>query len=151
LYSLSSHTLKHGQYFTIEHPVGSLLYENFLYNVPLNALFDPPLEFDSPIEVDRTLLYCSLYNNGVLPDGSPDVDLVTRASRVPPNAPRFSRCTPVACAEGQVGAACSEDTDCDSSTSSGDGWCDACPIRGGESTENEMFLLIGQYYIDQPN
>ena len=29
----------------------------------------------------------------------------------------------------------------------GDGWCDACPIAGGESTENEMFILLGQYFI----
>jgi hypothetical protein len=151
LYSLSSHTHKHGQYFTIEHPDGTLIYENFLYNDPLNATFDPPLEFDSANDADRTLRYCSLYNNGELPDGSPDVDLVTRASRVPPNAPLFSRCTPVACVEGQVGAACSKDTDCDTSPGANDGWCDACPIKGGESTENEMFLLIGQYFIDPPN
>lgn len=29
-----------------------------------------------------------------------------------------------------------------------DGLCDACPITGGESTENEMFILIGSYYVD---
>jgi hypothetical protein len=30
----------------------------------------------------------------------------------------------------------------------GDGWCDACPITGGESTENEMFVLFGAVYIE---
>ena len=28
-----------------------------------------------------------------------------------------------------------------------DGVCDACPITGGESTENEMFIAIGQYFV----
>ena len=37
----------------------------------------------------------------------------------------------------------------DSSPGAGDGWCDACAITGGESTENEMFLLTGQYYIEE--
>jgi hypothetical protein len=39
--------------------------------------------------------------------------------------------------------------DCDTSPGAGDGLCDACAITGGESTENEMFILIGQYYIDE--
>ena len=30
----------------------------------------------------------------------------------------------------------------------GDGWCDACNITGGESTENEMFVLFGAQYVD---
>ena len=29
----------------------------------------------------------------------------------------------------------------------GDGLCAACPITGGESTENEMFLINGTYYL----
>ena len=27
-------------------------------------------------------------------------------------------------------------------------YCDACPITGGESTENEMFVLFGAMFID---
>ena len=63
----------------------------------------------------------------------------------------FRPCTPVACVAGKVGAACNgvdDDATCDSSPGAGDGECDACPITGGESTENEMFILIGNYYID---
>jgi hypothetical protein len=110
--------------------------------------YDPPLEFDSMVEEERTVEYCATYNNGVAPDGSPDIDLVTRASRVPPNAPGFSFCNPVACVDGKIGEKCKTDTDCDSSAGAGDGWCDACPITGGESTENEMFVLFGAQYID---
>jgi len=150
LFSLSSHTHQRGKHFTVEHPDGSLIYESFVYNDPLTAHFDPPLEFDSPNPADRTLRYCSLYNNGMAPDGSPDVDAVTRASRVPPNAPAFSKCKPIACVEGKVAEPCETDADCDTSPGAGDGWCDACRITGGESTENEMFILIGQSYLDPP-
>ena len=60
--------------------------------------------------------YCATYNNGVGPDGLPDIDLVTRASRVPPVAQQFiGKCTPVACVAGKVAEPCKEDTDCDSS------------------------------------
>jgi hypothetical protein len=155
LYSLSSHTHQRGKHFTVEHPDGSLIYESFLYNDPLNAQYDPPLEFDSPNADDRTLHFCSLYNNGVASDGSPDPDTVTRHSRVPASAQgTIGRCSPVACAAGKIGEACngvSDDATCDSSPGAGDGWCDACRITFGESTENEMFILIGQYFIDRPN
>ena len=61
-------------------------------------------------------------------------------------------CQPVACAAGRIGAPCQgleDDRACDSAPDAMDGWCDACRISGGESTENEMFLLLGQYYIDE--
>src|SRR5439155_1766080 len=44
-------------------------------------------------------------------------------------------------------AACSTNQDCDSAPGRNDGVCDACPITGGESTENEMFIPIGQYFV----
>jgi hypothetical protein len=74
---------------------------------------------------------------------------VTRASRVPKSAQQFiGRCTPVACVEGRIAEPCQTDADCDTAPERGDGWCDACPITGGESTENEMFVLFGAFYID---
>ncbi len=27
------------------------------------------------------------------------------------------------------------------------GICDACPLRGGVTTEDEMFILLGAFYI----
>lgn len=148
LFLLFSHTHKHGERFWVTDPNGVMIYENFSYSDPVMERYDPPLEFDSMVEAERTVEYCATYNNGVAPDGSPDVDLVTRASRVPPNAPAFSHCKPVACVDGKVGEACETDEDCDSSPGAGDGWCDACAITGGESTENEMFVLFGAQYID---
>ena len=154
LYELSSHTHKHGEYFWIEGPDGTLLYENYNYNDPDVVLFDPPLEFDSEDPAERTLHFCATYNNGVSDDGSPDVELVTRDSRVPasariPGVP--GQCGPVACVnDGMVGEACNgedDDAACDSSPGAGDGDCDACPITGGESTENEMFLMIPAYFV----
>ena len=59
-------------------------------------------------------------------------------------------CKPVACTAGRVAAPCdgeNDDATCDSSPGAGDGECDACPITGGESTENEMFNLFGLYYV----
>jgi hypothetical protein len=39
---------------------------------------------------------------------------------------------------------------CDSTPGANDGSCDACSITGGESTENEMFILIGSYFLAGP-
>jgi hypothetical protein len=151
LFQLTSHTHKRGKHFTIDLRDGTRLYESFVYNDPVQQTFDPPLVFDSPNREDRTLRYCSLYNNGVKEDGSPDPEFVTRASRVPASASQtIGRCSPIACVAGKVGAACSgvgDDATCDSSPGAGDGDCDACRITGGESTENEMFIMFGGYYL----
>ena len=153
LFNLSSHTHKRGKRFTVALPGGSVVYQSFVYNDPLSLDLDPPLAFDSPDAAARTLHYCSLYNNGVADDGSPDPDKVTRFSRMPISArlSGFGNCRPVACVAGKVGATCNgagDGASCDSSPGAGDGVCDACPITGGESTENEMFILIGSYYVD---
>ncbi|MBM4244561.1 MAG: hypothetical protein FJ148_12195 [Deltaproteobacteria bacterium] len=154
LFNLSSHTHRRGKHFTVDLPDGSRIYESFVYNDPVDQDFDPPLAFDSPDPRERTLHFCSLYNNGVNEDGSPDTEFVTRFSRLPasvfvPGVP--GRCRPKACTAGQVGAACEgvdDDATCDSSPGAGDGECDACRITGGESTENEMFILLGNYFIE---
>lgn len=148
MFMLSSHTHGRGEHFTIEHGDGTLLYENFIYNEPLEQYFDPPLVFDSPDPADRTLHYCGVFNNGLDSDGNPDPDLVTRSSRTPENA--LAPCKPVACAEGRIGEPCEgigDDATCDTRPGAGDGFCDACRITGGVSTEDEMFILIGQYYL----
>jgi hypothetical protein len=151
LFGMTSHNHKRGKRFWTELPDGTQIYESVLYNDPTKQVFDPPLEFDAESPEDRTLHFCATFNNGVAPDGSPDPETVTRWSRVPESARRtFGRCTPVACVAGKVAARCDgegDDAACDSAPGAGDGWCDACPITGGESTENEMFILLGQYFI----
>jgi hypothetical protein len=155
LFALTSHTHKRGKLFQAWAPDGSQIFENRIYNDPVKQSFDPPLAFDSEDAAGRTIRYCALYNNGVNPDGSPNPEEVTRASRIPESARRtIGGCTPVACVAGVVGGPCGgsgpeHDRECDSAPGAGDGLCDACRITGGESTENEMFLLIGQYYVDE--
>jgi hypothetical protein len=166
LFELSSHTHKHGKHFTVCAPnqpasamgsgsgecSGPLLYESFIYNDPVSQKFDPPLAFDSPDDAQRTLQYCSFYNNGVAADGSPDPTLVERASLIPASAvDTFGGCSPTACAAGKIGTACNgsgDDRACDSTPTANDGLCDACKLTGGESTQNDMFILIGSYYLD---
>jgi len=148
LIELTSHTHKRGKHFFADAPDGSRIYESFRYSDPLYQPFDPPLAFDDPDPATRTLRYCSLFNNGVAADGSPDPGTVTRASRMPDR----TSCKPVACTAGRVGAACAgtdDDAACDSAPGSGDGDCDACAITAGATTENEMFLLLGWFYRER--
>jgi hypothetical protein len=137
MFVLGSHTHKRGRNFTVELPDGTQIYQSSIYSDPVEKLFEPPMKFDAEDPAERTLKYCADYNNGVLDDGSPDIDLVTRLSTMPPT----TTCTPVACVTGKTGEPCATDTDCDSSPGAGDGWCDACPITAGQTTENEMFVL----------
>ena len=108
---------------------------------------------------DRTLTYCSLYDNGMT-----DPDAVKKRATSPPPPldipPELffigGPCeVPTHCTEGNVEQPCSGETEeewhasCDTSPGAGDGYCDACPLRGGVTTEDEMFILIGQHYIPE--
>lgn len=136
---MTGHTHKHGKHFWAKDATGKQIYESFVYNDPIYAHFEPWLEFNASDEASRTIEFCAEFNNGVKPDGTPDVQLVTRKSRMPPpNA----TCTPVACTAGKVGQKCSMNSDCDSAAGAKDGECDACPITTGLTTENEMFVLM---------
>jgi hypothetical protein len=159
VFQIFGHNHKHGEHFWVTAPNGDLIYDNYSYSDPVIQAYDPPLAFDSPRGRERTVRYCATYNNGIGADGGPDLDLVTRASRVPIVAQQFiGKCDPVACVAGKVpemtpggeivSTPCTVDSDCDTSEGAGDGWCDACNITGGESTENEMFVLFGGFYVD---
>ena len=147
---ITQHTHRFGRHFEAWLPDGTKFYENFVYNDPIVEHFTPPLAFDGEDPAERTIKFCGLFNNGVAKDGSPDTETVTRASRTPENQLRGGgACTPVACAAGNIGAACGgvgDDTKCDSSPGAGDGHCDACAIQAGVSTENSMFLLLGRVF-----
>lgn len=123
--------------------VASNIYTSLFYADPAVLKFDPPyvLGGANTSAAKRTLTYCGLYENGVL-----DPTTVKRRSTAPPPPPNFplGACTrPVACAEGNVGAACTVDADCDTETDAGDGECDACSVRFGPTTDDEMFILLG--------
>jgi hypothetical protein len=135
---MTGHTHRRGERFWVNDSSGKQIYENFIYNDPQYKRYEPWLEFSSALPSERTLEFCATFNNGLKQDDSPDLELVTRASRMPER----TSCVPVACVAGKVTAACRVDADCDSSPKSGDGDCDACPITGGTTTENEMFVLM---------
>ncbi len=115
-------------------------YLSRVYNDPLVLRFDPSMSFDDPDPGTRTLKYCSVYDNG-----KDDPTLVKRKSTLPAGA---SPCTndQLACVGGEhQGQLCGgDDTVC------GTGLCDACPVRGGVTTEDEMFILLGNYYVVPP-
>jgi hypothetical protein len=142
---LSGHTHRHGERFWVNDAQGKLIYDSYSYNDPVYKRFEPWLDFDAADSASRTLEYCATYNNGVNPDNSPNVELVTRASRMPDR----TACTPVGCVAGKPGAACTSNRDCDSAAGANDGSCDACPITAGVTTENEMFVLMPWFALPE--
>ena len=76
-----------------------MLYTNFVYNDPTVVLYDPPKPMEgSPF--DRTLTYCSLYDNGFTDPGE-----VKQRTTSPESAGFLGGpCrTPTGCTEGLVG------------------------------------------------
>jgi cysteine-rich repeat protein len=126
-------------------PMENLLYTNFIYNDPVELRFDPPLVFTGT-KAERSLTYCALYDNGFT-----DPTKVKRESTSPPSP--FGNAAATHCYTGKVGAPCVGSTkeqrnrSCDTSEGAGDGWCDALTLRGGVTTEDEMFLLLGSYFV----
>ena len=116
-------------------------YTSYIYNDPLQMHFDEPRVYDSSAREDRTFKFCSVFDNGL---NYPN--LVKRNS-----LSVGSTCSPAirACYGGpQQGEVCNgDDSFCDSTPGAGDGLCDACPVWGGVTTEDEMFILLGDYYI----
>jgi hypothetical protein len=145
---MTGHTHRHGEHFWAKDSTGKQIYESFVYNDPVYSHYAPWLEFTAPDEASRTIEFCADFNNGVKKDGSPDVKMVTRKSRMPPPT---ATCTPVACTAGKIGAQCTANSDCDSAVGAKDGECDACPITTGLTTENEMFVLMPWYVMPAEN
>jgi hypothetical protein len=139
---LSSHTHKRGERFFMNLD-SELIYESFTYDEPVTKLFEPAIVFNSTDPAQRTLEYCATYNNGLNADDSPNINTVTRMSQRPPNA---GKCKPTACVAGNIGEPCDgaqDDAACDSSPGAGDGWCDACAIGLGVTSDDEMFIIRG--------
>lgn len=132
----------------------SLLYVSHIYNDPVVARFDEaPLIFASPDPDQRALTYCGLYDNGFL---DPTTVKLKSKSPYPPNplAPGGPCATATHCTAGKVGSPCqgalaaTRNRSCDTDPEHpGDGVCDACPVIGGVTTEDEMFLLLGGFWV----
>ena len=165
LLSLSSHMHARGELFRIWLPpnepcndgtIGCLPpeappdYESRLYDDPLYTYYDPPIDYSSSAEVDRTLRACAVYDNGA------DNPLEVKRESTKPNTPTCSfflancGCTArerVCLGGDNQGAACNGD---DSVCGEG-GVCDACPLHGGVTTDDEMFIPLGSYFVAEPS
>ncbi len=135
-------------------PAQSLQYVNLVYSDPLITYFDPPMVFYGPqsSDADRTITFCALYDNGYTKPS----EVKTRATSPKPLSaaiPGGPCKTPTGCTQGRIGEACRganerlRNSSCDTSAGAGDGFCDACPALGGVTSEDEMLVLLGEYYV----
>ena len=169
VFNINSHTHRWGVRFRVWEPPNSpcfpdsngngcspgdpaqLIYFSTEYTDPVQLGFDPPRLFDSSNPDDRTFLYCSLYDNGSTVS-SPSVKRQSTSPEAPGNLGPFVPGGPcgndtISCLGGaNAGTLCGgNNAVCDS------GVCDACPVRGGVTTEDEMFIFIGSYYVPEPS
>ena len=89
--------------------------------------------------------------------GTPDIFDVKRRSTSPPAGEIFGFRIGGPCPVSQtrcIGGPrhdqlCNgDDAFCESAAGAGDGDCDACPLSGGFRTEDEMFVLFGNYWVE---
>jgi cysteine-rich repeat protein len=163
LFELSSHYHKRGKLFRVFAPGVQActdpecppdrrpILTTTDYTDPAQVRFDPPVVHDGNV-ASRTYTYCALYDNGATNPAE-----VKRFSTSPSPPPPLNLingfggpCKPeeTACLAGpHKGELCNlDDSRCDSLPGAGDGLCDACPLKGGVTTEDEMFILLGFYY-----
>jgi len=156
LFHLSSHMHKRGVLFRIwappnstscfsgcTPPAGTPTYTSTDYTYPVQLYFDPPVTYSGDT-AQRRFVYCARYDNGAT-----DIQDVKRRSTSPPAfiggpcAVSETRCI----GGPNHNALCNGNNSvCDSSPGAGDGDCDACPLRGGFTTEDEMMIMLGTYY-----
>ena len=145
-------------------PAGEADYVSFDYADPLYQRFsgEEVMSFDSAEPADRTFRYCAVWDNG---ESNP---AEVRRDSIQPDAETcdfVARFAPIANQAGLGLTACGCDADqrscfggenegmaCngDDSVCGEGGVCDACPLGGGVTTEEEMFILLGAYYVETP-
>ena len=174
LFQLSSHTHKRGELFRIWGPgiaeecgnfedgrvpvdqcppePGPPIFTTTDYSDPQVLYFDPPTPLDSADPAARRYKFCSRYDNGA------DVPSEVKRQSASPTPPILRQLegllggpcpdSTVACVDGpKRGQLChGNNAECDSAPGLGDGVCDACPVHGGVTTEDEMFILLGLFY-----
>jgi hypothetical protein len=157
LFYLSSHTHKRGKLFRAWTPPNTPCSPGpgcqpddartpalvtVQYSDPAQVYFDPPLVLDGDV-ASRTVKYCALYDNGFTVPAE-----VKRRSTSPPPPLFLAPGGPCAVAETVCLGGPHEGTVCggNDATCAPGGVCDACPLRGGVTTEDEMFILLGSYY-----
>ncbi|MBW2212568.1 MAG: hypothetical protein JRG67_16305, partial [Deltaproteobacteria bacterium] len=111
--------------------------------------YDPPNSYPAADAAGRTFKACAVYDNGA------DNPLEVKRESTKPNTPAcdfffgFCGCDAIerACLGGDSqGELC----DGDDSLCGEGGTCDACPLVGGVTTADEMFIPLGSYYVQEP-
>lgn len=145
-------------------PDGDPDYVSFDYADPVYQRFsgDSIPSFDSPDPEDRTFAFCAVWDNG---KSNP---LDVRRNSIKPNAETcefVANFAPIASTAGVDIFTCGCEPDqrscfggpnegmlCngDDAVCGEGGTCDACPLGGGVTTEEEMFILLGSYYVETP-
>ena len=125
-------------------------YYSTSYTDPLELTFTPPVFLGSLDSAERSYLYCAVYDNGSTID-SPPVKQRSTSPEPGGNFPLGGPCalSTVACLnEGATrGLLCDGfDAACDNSGQL-DGVCDACPVVGGVTTDDEMFAIFTDYFL----
>ncbi|MFZ1865258.1 MAG: hypothetical protein WAU39_13620 [Polyangiales bacterium] len=165
LLSLSSHMHQRGELFRIwlppnepcqgtqgcVPPDAAADYESRLYDDPIYTYYDPPDDFSSDVTAERTLKACAVYDNGA------DNPLEVKRESTKPNTPVCeSKLVPAGCGCAADERIClggdNQRTPCggDDSVCGDGGLCDACPLLGGVTTDDEMFIPLGSYYVAVP-
>jgi hypothetical protein len=125
-------------------------YESRLYNDPVETSYDPPRSLDSVDPAERTIKMCARYDNGA------DDPFEVKRNSIRPDSPscntQFAHCGCApeerACLGGErQGALCGGDD----AACGAEGLCDACPLLGGATTDDEMFVAFGSYYVQPPD
>ncbi len=123
-------------------------YESRLYDDPVEVSYDS-LALDGEDPVERTIRACAVYDNGA------DDPLEVKRHSVRPDSPNCN--TQLGnCGCSESGRVClggsKQGTPCggDDAACGEDGLCDACPVLGGVTTDDEMFLPLGSYYVQAP-
>jgi len=130
----------------------ALFFTSLIYSDPTVLRPEVPAVLRGTAD-ERSVTFCALYDNGFT-----DPTEVKKRSTSPAPPVSFpgigGPCSQAThCTAGMVGAECSgrgaaaRDRSCDSAPDAGDGDCDACELNGGVTTEDEMFILLGRYYV----
>ena len=130
-------------------PLDVPMYYSPDYSDPVEMRFDPPVSLDSEVDVDRTYLYCAQYDNGSS-ENSPPVKLFSTSPPALLGGPCAAALLTCANPGETQGDACSSDAQCDNGDSL-DGSCDACPVIGGITTEDEMMAIFTDFFVPEPS
>ena len=129
-------------------------YINFLYDDPVYNYYDPPVAFDSENPAERTLKMCAIYDNGDLDPATLYLNSTASQSSLCESQPFGGRATSCGCSPAQRscvgGPTPGEPCGGDDAVCGQGGTCDACKVSGGLTTNDEMFVMLGSYFVQPP-